>query len=267
MGFSVFEELNPEPVSSLVERNEAFLHRFVKWMAQHEQYPEYVQLWHYANVEAFLDYLATYAKTPLEQVNEFDVRWFLYHYYIRRDMDEMDEEATHILLQSLALFYRFLQEEAAWVLPNWLLNVLSDQSFFEKRLLDYRKLSALPEEEAERGYAAWNKELLDDLDARLLLIPNEIGEGLSWMQPSGWREAALYEEALRMWLKLRSELLTRNVDEHSLQESLIGAYQAWLRTPQDRLDHQTPVEVILAEREESSALERRDDSEESDDVE
>jgi len=247
------------------EQNERALEAFLNWMAALPGYTSSQIRWHYANVEAFLDYLSTVAQIAAFNLNEFDLRWFLFHYYIRHDSAYMEEEARHILPASLALFFQFLKEEAGWEIPHWTLEALQNQAWFETRLVDYQKLSTLDIESAELAYSRWNQELLEDLDNRLLLLPKVLVEGILWNEPAGWREAALYRQALRLWLKLRQELLTDpNLEESDIREILLSAYASWARTPQERLENQSPIEVILAERDERAGLMQEEDSVEED---
>jgi len=246
-------------------QNNLALEAFLNWMAALPDYTSQIR-WHYANVEAFLDYLSTVAQITVFNLNEFDLRWFLFHYYIRHDSTYMEEEARHILPTSLALFFRFLKEEKEWEIPQWVFETLQNQAWFETRLVDYQKLSTLDIESAELAYSRWNQELLEDLDNRLLLLPKVLVEGISWNEPAGWREAALYRQALRLWLKLRQELLTDpTLEESDIREILLSAYASWVRTPQERLENQSPIEVILAERDERAGLTQGEDGLEEED--
>ena len=64
----------------------------------------------------------------------------------------------------------------------------------------------------------------------------------------GWREATLYEEANRVWQTERAELLFNGLDYEAARERLTETYLGWMQTPQGKLDDDTPLEVIIQER-------------------
>ncbi|CCW34268.1 hypothetical protein CWRG_00715 [Chthonomonas calidirosea] len=258
--YSFVDEESLDSTEDVIEQNDLVLEAFLNWMTDLTDHTSTQVTWHYANVEAFLEYLSTVAQTTVFNLNEFDLRWFLFHYYIRHDSSYVEEAAAHILPASLGLFFQFLDEERGWKTPQWILDALRNQAWFEKRLIDYRKLSALDLEAAELAYVRWNQELLEDLDNRLLLLPKELVEGVLWNEPAGWREAALYRQASRLWLRLREELLAdATLSESDVREALLSAYTNWVRTPQERLENQSPIEVILAERDERAGLMQGED--------
>ena len=156
------------------------------------------------NAESLMDYLANSHRKRAEDVNEFELRWFVFSHYIRRAMADIETEER--LPDSLRRYFEFLRSEHAYFVPDWLHAALDDRAFYEKRLRAYH---ALPEDEREwqMGFRQWSEELEDDLDTRCLWLPREIGDGLQWQDPMGWREAALYEEANRVWQSERTELL------------------------------------------------------------
>jgi hypothetical protein len=198
------------------------------------------------NVEALMDFLANrYVKTPAE-ANEFELRSFVFSYYIRNSL--ADAETAVQLPDSLQRFYDFLRSEEAFLQPAWLPAVIDDREHYLARRAAYIELEKMPEEEWTEGYSRWRMELEDDLNARCLLPPNDIGDG-PWSETMGWRESTLRTEAEERWQEERQELLDQGWDFERIQERLTASYELWLETPDDRLDGMTPREVILAERE------------------
>jgi hypothetical protein len=198
------------------------------------------------NVEALVDFLANrYVKSPAE-ANEFELRWFCFSHYIRMSMADV-ETATQ-LPDSLQRFYGYLQSVEAFDPPAWLTAVLSDRSYYLARRAAYLDLEQLGEEEWAEGFAAWRIDLEDDLSARCLLPPNDLGAGERWSEKMGWREATLRGEAERRWQVERQELVDEGWDFSRIQQQLVESYELWLGAPDERLEDMTPREVILAER-------------------
>lgn len=197
------------------------------------------------NAESLTDYLANSHRKRTEDINEFELRWFLFSHYIRRAMADIETEER--LPDSLRRYFEYLRSEHAYNVPDWLYAGLDDRAFYEKRLRDFR---ALPEDDMQwkEGFQQWSEELEDDLDTRCLLMLREIGDGLQWQDPMGWREATLYEEANRVWQTERAELLFNGLDYEAARERLTETYLGWMQTPQGKLDDDTPLEVIIQER-------------------
>ena len=210
------------------------------------------------NAESLLDFLANAHRKRSEDINEFELRWFVFSHYVRKAMADIETETR--LPDSLRRYYEFLRSEHTYFVPDWLYDTLDDRAFYEKRLREYR---ALPEEDErawEVGFRQWCEELEDDLDTRSLWLPREIGDGLQWQDPMGWREATLYEEANQLWQNERTELLHNGMDFETARFRLTESYLGWLRMPQERLEDMTPLEIITQEREERAEAE--DDEEE-----
>ena len=99
-------------------------------------------------------------------------------------------------------------------------------------------------------YACASYRVEEDLDARCLWPPRDLGQGLAWEEIAGWREATLREEGNRLWQEERAQLLRDGLDYETARPRLLDAYLSWVDTPQARLEGKTPWETILEEREE-----------------
>ena len=213
------------------------------------------------NAEFLMDYLANVHRKTAADINEFELRWFLFSHYIRQSM--ADTETEERLPDSLRRYFEFLRSEHAYFVPDWFYAVLDDSAFYMKRLHDFHALPAEDEREWQMGFRAWSEELESDLDTRSLWLPVELGEGLQWHDPMGWREATLRDEANKIWQEERSELLWQGMDYESVRERLFITYTDWLNEAQDKLDGMTPLEVI--QEEQAERAESEEDGDEEDD--
>jgi hypothetical protein len=104
------------------------------------------------------------------------------------------------------------------------------------------------ERESKTGFQDWCAELDDDLDSRCLLLPRDLGDGMTWSDAMGWREATLHDEANEAWQRERDQLLTEGIDLEHARDQLKISYLDWVDSPQNRLDDRSPAEVIQTER-------------------
>jgi hypothetical protein len=198
------------------------------------------------NAEAFLDFLAnSEAKRPTE-ANEFDLRWFVFSHYIRTAM--ADAETEKRLPDSLRRFYEYLRAERGYRVRDWVYAVLEDRSLYWQRWSAYKTLPAEKETEWLSGYREWCEDLENDMDARCLWMPKDMGEAMFWGDTMGWREAALRREANHLWQQNREELMALGLDFEEVRGRLADANYLWLDTPQARLEGETPRSVIEQER-------------------
>ncbi len=213
------------------------------------------------NAESYVDYLANVPQVTVFEATEYDLRWFFFSHYIRKAMG--DEPTELRLPDSLRRFTEYLRAEHGYVVPDYVYATLDDRAFYTRRRAEYHALNPDDERAWAQGFEAWCEELETDLDTRCLWLPNDLGEGERWGEVQGWREAALYREALRMWLKEREELLGFGQDYDAMREELFIAYMDWLDEPQEKLEEDSPREVIRAERAERQLHEEDpDDGEE-----
>ncbi|HEV2471095.1 MAG TPA: hypothetical protein VGS41_00405 [Chthonomonadales bacterium] len=203
------------------------------------------------NAETLIDYLANYHRTRADQINEFQLRWFLFSHYIRKA--SADPATMERAPESLRRFYLYLYSSRGTVEPEWMIHTLSDSELYRSRLEQHAALERLDEAAWHEGFREWCAELESELDARCLWLPREISGGMDWGDRMGWKEATLYEEANRRWQDQRAILLEEGMDFESVREHLLNDYLVWTETPQDRLDGQTPREVIFEERDSAPA--------------
>lgn len=198
------------------------------------------------NAEMLMDYLANLRRKSVHEINEYDLRWFVFSHYIRKA--EADAETEERLPVSLRNFFAFLRMNYDFETPAYVEEILEDVTYYNKRRQDYDALDAQNERRWEEGFREWCAELSDDLDLRCLSLPRELGDGLDWGDTRGWREATLWEEANNNWQNERAELMRDGIDYETVRANLMSSYLLWVDTPQLRLDDKTPAEVILEER-------------------
>jgi hypothetical protein len=246
------EEDDPD-IQALLDIGYDQLDAFVSWLEESLGLDTRTAQQDCFNAEALIDYLANHQRRAAADIDEFDLRWFLFNHYIRKA--QADAETEERLPDSLRRFYLYLAQVHHYTLPAWMQTTLDEEPFYLARRAAYVALDAGDEREWEEGFRVWCEELEEDLDTRCLWLPRDLGDGLVWGDLMGWREATLQEEANRLWQKERQALVENGLDFESLPARLLDAYYFWLSTPQDRLDGQTPREVILSERQD------RDDTE------
>ncbi|MBC7526495.1 MAG: hypothetical protein H7308_03000 [Chthonomonadaceae bacterium] len=198
------------------------------------------------NAESYVDYLANFAQLSVFEATEYDLRWFVFSYYIRKSLG--DEPTELRLLDSLRRFIEYLRAEHGYTVPEHIYATLEDHAFYVRRRAEYHALNPDDERTWADGFENWCSEMETDLDTRCLWLPSDLGEGERWGDTQGWREAALYREAQRLWLKEREELLGFGQDFDSMREELYIIYMDWLDQPQEKLEDDTPRNVIMAER-------------------
>ena len=198
------------------------------------------------NAEFLLDYLANHQHKSIADINEFELRWFMFSHYIRKAVAEEETEAR--LPDSLQRFFGYLRSEHQELVPSWVVGVLDDTNFYVQRRLDYAALDAEDERAWQAGFREWCAELEDDLDTRCLWLPRELSDGMEWSDVMGWREATLHAQANENWQREREQLLRQGMDFESARIQLFDSYSAWLNTPQGRLEEHTPLEIVQTER-------------------
>lgn len=206
------------------------------------------------NAEFLVDYLANHQHKSVADINEFELRWFLFSHYIRKAM--ADDETENRLFESLQRFFGYLHKEHQELVAPWVAGTLDDVGFYMNRRLAYASLNDVDEQTWEIGFKNWCDELEDDLDTRCLWLPRDLGNGVEWSEAMGWREATLYAEANALWQRERDNLLRGGLDYESVRIELLDNYYGWIETPQSKLDEMTPMEVIQIEK-----IEREEDDE------
>ena len=230
--------------------NEAYelLDGFVAWLEEESGLDARTAQQDCFNAESLLDYLANHYQKSIREMNEFELRWFVFSHYIRQSI--ADSETGERLPDSLRRFSLYLHFEQAIDLPEWVQSVLDDGILYRKRREQYAGLNTEDEAEWLQGYRLWSEELEDELDVRCLWLPRELGDGMFWSEAMGWREATLYKEANELWQTERASLLSEGMDYESVRSHLLDTYLFWIENEQERLDLRTPRAVILEERSE-----------------
>jgi hypothetical protein len=234
-----------EGISGLLESAFALSIAFQEWSRSVCKLDEKLIRQDATNAESMLDYLANYHRKPFVKANEFEVRWFIFSHYIRKNSE--DPETEERLLSSLRRFLSFMEDTTDYLVPDWFTAALDDVPFYQRRRAQYHGLNSEDEKEWRTGFEMWCEELNTDLDARCLLLPDTIGSGLFWSKEMGWREATLQAEANMLWQEQREELIADGFAFEQMREHLQISYLEWLDTPQDKLDGQSPFDVIQAE--------------------
>lgn len=248
---------NQEDIEGLLELGYEQLDGFRAWVEDRLEMGSRIAEQDCFNAEFLLDYLANSQRKAISDINEYELRWFLFSYYIRKAM--ADEETETRLLESMERFFDYLRREHSELVPGWVAGVLDETSYYHLRRREYSLLNAEDEREWQTGFREWCTELEDDLDARILWLPREIGDGMRWGDVMGWREATLYAEATMQWQREREILLGQGYDGEAVRARLLDTFLAWVDTPQSRLEDQSPFEVIQLER-----LEQVEENEDSD---
>ena len=209
------------------------------------------------NAESLLDFLANHQRKSAADINEYDLRWFVFSHYIRKSI--ADRETQERLPDSLERFFMYLADEHGQPTPEWANATLDDRAFYLKRLQTLQTLAGEDEAEWKTGFREWCAELEEDLDLRCLWLPDDMGEGMRWGDTMGWREATLRFDANELWQAERAELLADGLSFEIMKDKMVASYLIWLDTPQDRLDGATPRQTILGERAERALVEEDPD--------
>ena len=239
--------------------NEAYelLDGFVAWLEEEAGLDTRTAQQDCFNAESLLDFLANHYQKSIRNMNEFELRWFVFSHYIRQSI--ADTETQERLPDSLRRFSFYLRAEQAIDLPEWVNSVVDDGILYRKRREQFAGLNADDGAEWQQGYRAWCEELEDELDVRCLWLPRELGDGMFWGDAMGWREATLYKEANELWQSERTNLLLDGMDYESVRSNLLDTYLFWIENEQERLDGRTPRAVILEERSERPEEDREDE--------
>ncbi|HLJ56290.1 MAG TPA: hypothetical protein VKT77_14715 [Chthonomonadaceae bacterium] len=255
------EDTEPD-IQAILDRGYQQLDGFVEWLEQALAVDTRTAQQDCFNAETFVDYMANRHRKAVADVNEFELRWFVFSHYIRKTM--ADREVQERLPDSLLRFFTFLESTEGLELPEWAAATLDDHLFYAQRLQDFQGLASGDEAEWKSGFREWCDELANDLDTRCLWLPDDMGEGMTWGELMGWKEATLRDDANRVWQEERAALLADGLSYEAARDRLGVSYLLWLDTPQERLDGESPRQTILAERAEQRLEVNEDEDEETD---
>lgn len=240
------DETNDADIQTMLDTGYEQLDAFVGWLEDRLGVDTRTAQQECFNAEQLIDFLANKQRKTAVQVNEFDIRWFVFSHYIRHV--HADPNIEERLSDSLRRFYTFLEAVHGYINPDWLFEVLDDRTYYLNRRKAYTDLNNDDERAWEVEYRAWCAELEDHLDARDLWMPRDMGEGMNWGDMMGWREDALRRQAHRRWLEERSELLAQGLDMGEVRHRLLESYYYWLDDAQFDLEDSSPRSIVREER-------------------
>jgi SEC-C motif len=176
---------------------------------------------------------------PAGAVTEYDLRCFLYDFYLRKH--EPSKRAVNTLRTSLLFIFRFLEESEGIRYP-----------FAEAVLDELRRIEEHAGAGGVRLYDALTRlafRLHDDLYVRVMLFERDGEAGTTeWPTMMSPPVAKLEYELQRRWLLWYDELVGTGVTElDELEAALLARQAAWENEPHPDLDGQTPAEVVEAD--------------------
>jgi hypothetical protein len=189
------------------------------------------------NARTWSEHLVAMA-VPAGAVTEYDLRLFLYDLYVRKC--DPSEEAVKAIRGSLALIFRFLEEQEGIYYP-FAAAVLEELDEAARRAeADGNSL--------KETLSALSYEVYDDLDLRAMLHKRErIGGLVHWPDMMSGEVAQLDRELQRRWLLWYDEAVRTGItDLGELEEVLAARQLAWEHAPHPSHEGQTPAEVVRA---------------------
>lgn len=188
----------------------------------------------------FVQFLTGYQGIPPSAVTEFDLREFLYNWYPRKVM--ASEQEARAVCGSLRRFFAFLSEVEGIECP-WADTILRDRDAFIDVWYSSRGLGP------EGRNADWLAPVTADLEFRALLPAND-AEAIEWGGFMGEKEATLYDEMQRLWLRWRDEIIRDGTtDREAVRAELRERQRTWARTPNASVGGETPRRAVKHERE------------------
>ncbi len=102
------------------------------------------------NAEALMDYVANHHRKAIADMNEYELRWFVFSHYIRKAMAEAATEER--LLTSLTRFLGYLAQLHEIVITDWMRSVLDETNYYHTRRTAFHALSAEDEQAWKIGF-------------------------------------------------------------------------------------------------------------------
>lgn len=202
---------------------------------------------HAENADTFLWFLEDDESLPVAAVTEYDLRRFLFDWYPRRTMDP--KYRIRSMPASLGHFFHWLAEANGIVCP-WASATLAERDAYAARHEHFPGGYWWDE-----GVRAWQVELGEDLDRRVMLPDPSLGETSMWGaegpfgRSMGPAESLLERALQRRWLVWRDEEIRGGVTEPDpLRATLVQRQHSWETSPQTWLTGDSPLEVIEGER-------------------
>src|SRR5688572_19730524 len=111
------EEEEDTPLQALLDDAYDQLDRFVEWVEGYLELNTRTAQQDCFNAEFLIDYLVNQFEKPVAEINEFELRWFVFSHYIRKAM--ADAETEERLPDSLLRFFHFMGSEEGMTVPAW----------------------------------------------------------------------------------------------------------------------------------------------------
>ena len=144
------EDAEKEDIQALLELGYEQLDGFRTWVDERLEMGARIAEQDCFNAEFLIDYLANHQRKGISDINEFEMRWFMFSHYIRKAM--ADEETETRLPESLQRFFGYLRSEHRELVPAWVGGVLDDVGFYMKRRQEYAALNDVDERAWEMGF-------------------------------------------------------------------------------------------------------------------
>ncbi|MGQ0540029.1 MAG: hypothetical protein ACT4R6_13870 [Gemmatimonadaceae bacterium] len=188
----------------------------------------------------FLHFLTGYQGIAPSAVTEFDLRQFLYSWYPRKVIDS--EESAKAVCGSLRRFFAFLAEAKGIECP-WADAILHDRAAF---LVMWHRAR----DEGDEGTSGnWLAPLTADLEYRALLPANDAEAAIEWGGLMGEKEATLFDEVQRLWLRWRDEIIRGGTTHRdAVYAALRERQRAWANTPNALVGGESPARAVARER-------------------
>lgn len=189
----------------------------------------------------FVEFLTGYQGIPIRAVSEYDLRVFLYDWYPRKVEGTL--KVARALHRAVARFFGFLAEREG-IVCEWAQEVLGEREWFELRFEEFPG-GVWWDDDVQ----AWQQEVWDDLDARLMIPHPDLGDGEQWGATMGMTEHVVHHAIQRRWLIWRDEVIRSGTTApEAVRAALIPRQHAWVRTPLPELNGQAPLDAIREER-------------------
>lgn len=185
---------------------------------------------------------------PVTAISEFEVREFLYDWYPRVVRDT--ERGALEMFTSLKTFFEFLEAREHLLCP-WVWPMLSDTETFKARWTSFPG-GQLGDAEIH----AWQRVLMRDLAARLLILVNSPKAGIDWGSMVGDAEYILNREAHQLWITWRDEALSSGMDSRDVLEHMLARERAWATSANVLCGGKTPAQAVAKEQKDARRAQR-----------
>lgn len=199
------------------------------------------------NIYMLVDYLADYEGKSVKDINELDLRIFMYNWIIHKALVPLP--IKRVIPESVSVFYEFLENNKLIKDIKWLKKICADKKYYQKRLKEYNLIKTGSSDYQEK-YAKWHNDLTEEL-YNLCLIPSSyLGEKEQWGSAMGIRERSLYEQLSKYILQQKQKLETEGKTEPKENRATLDKLQKeWVARKVKKLG-MSPYEAVMQERKE-----------------